>query len=274
VRRLAHILAVVFVLSLPARASTIVYDPINHATAVGNEVVNFAKWAASELHEAATELNTLNTYENEVLQLARMGDPAALRSLPGVSNIAELYQIYGQLNYDYQRIQGLTNPQNLQANFNSILATYKQAPWNGFTALNGVNVQPNMGAFQFPVNDYNVGQNLTQQLSQLDQKKATLTKQRDSTLQSLQSATTQSDVQKYHAALDALNAAIADVNQSEQQLFNRGRIQQSQNTSAQQIYQQAQVQRTQASDYNVIDQGLNGLPLGHMQTPILWGSQP
>jgi hypothetical protein len=257
-----------------ARGTQVVYDPIVHGTIVGDQVVNFAKWAASEAHEAQTQLNTLQTYENTVLQVARMGNPAALRSLPGVSNVAELYQIYGQLTSDYQQIQRMTNPQNFQATFNSILATYKQPGWDGFTAVNGVNVQPNQGSFQFPTSNYNVAANVQQELTQLDQKKQALTQQRDAALQSLQSATDQSTVQKLHSSVTALNGAIADINQSEQQLFNQARLQQTQNVAAQQIYQAAQIERTQASDYQAIDQGLNALPLGNLQQPILWNQNP
>jgi hypothetical protein len=257
-----------------ARATQVVYDPIVHGTIVGDQVVNFAKWAASEAHEAQTQLNTLQTYENTVLQVARMGNPAALRSLPGVSNVAELYQIYGQLTSDYQQIQRMTNPQNLQMTFNSILSTYKQPTWNGFTAANGVTVQPNQGSFQFATSNYNVAANVQQQLTQLDQKKQTLTQERDAALQSLQSATDQSSVQKLHSSVTALNGAIADINQSEQQLFNQARLQQTQNVAAQQIYQAAQREATQASDYQAIDQGLNGLPLGNLSQPVLWNQNP
>ncbi len=257
-----------------ARATQVVYDPIVHGTIVGDQVVNFAKWAASEAHEAQTQLNTLQTYENTVLQVARMGNPAALRSLPGVSNVAELYQIYGRLASDYQQIQRMTNPQNLQMTFNSILSTYKQPTWNGFTAANGVTIQPNQGSFQFAISNYNVAANVQQQLTQLDQKKQTLTQERDAALQSLQSATDQSTVQKLHSSVTALNGAIADINQSEQQLFNQARLQQTQNVAAQQIYQAAQREATQASDYQAIDQGLNGLPLGNLSQPVLWNQNP
>jgi hypothetical protein len=71
----------------------------------------------------------------------------------------------------------------------------------------------------------------------------------------------------------ALNGAIADINQSAQELFNQGQLQQTQNAAAQQIYQTARKEQTQAADYQAIDQGLNGLPLGNLQTPVLWGSK-
>jgi hypothetical protein len=232
-----------------AEATYPVIDYTHIAQDAANEVQNLAKYAVTASKETETALNTLRTYENTVLQVVRFGNPAALQSIPGLSTIAELYQTYGQLQQEYQQLKGMTNLRNLQYNYNSILSSYSQPQWNGFQSLNGTNISPNPGLYQFPTLDYNVGANVTQQLDQLEQKKKQLTQQRDNALQSLQTATTASDVQKYHASLTALNAAIADVNQSEQQLYNRGRIQQKQNASARQIYQASQAEQRAAAAY-------------------------
>ena len=40
--------------------------------------LNLGKWAKTEADAAQTEVNTLRTYENTVLQVARMGNPAAV----------------------------------------------------------------------------------------------------------------------------------------------------------------------------------------------------
>lgn len=252
-------------------ATMIVHDPGLTAKTAADEVVNLAKWTKTELDAAQTELNTLHQYEQEVLYLARFGNPAALRSLPGVSTVAELYSMYGQLQQDYRQLQSMTNPRSLQYSYNSILNAYQQPSWNGFQSLNGTSISPNPGLYQFPTSDYNIGVNLTQQLDQLEEKKKQFTQQRDAALQSLQSATTASDVQKYHASLTALNAAIADVNQSEQQLYNRGRIQQSQNASAQQIYRASHAERQAAAAYQGIDQDLSALPVGDFHQGARWG---
>src|SRR5580765_3439818 len=99
-------LYVLFVLALKANAGLPVIDYSHIAVSVGNEVVNFAKWAKTEVSAAQTQLNTLQSYENSLVQLSRMGNPAALRSIPGVSTIAELYGTGKQLQYDYQSWQG------------------------------------------------------------------------------------------------------------------------------------------------------------------------
>ncbi|MBV8174225.1 MAG: hypothetical protein JO151_06630, partial [Verrucomicrobia bacterium] len=176
------VLSLLFSVSLSARASLVVWDPGLAAQNAGNEVVNFAKWAKTEVDAAQTQLNTLQIYENTVLQVARFGDPAALRSLPGVSTVAELMGMYGQVRRDYQQLQGLVNPGRYQSDLNDILSTYQQPTWNGFTSMSGANIAPVQGLYQFATSDYRIGQTVRQQLAELDQKKQTLTQERDRAL--------------------------------------------------------------------------------------------
>ena len=53
-------------LCLSARATIVVHDPGLTAKTAADEVVNFAKWAKTEVDAAQIELNTLRTYENTV----------------------------------------------------------------------------------------------------------------------------------------------------------------------------------------------------------------
>jgi len=75
-------------------ATMVVHDPVLMAKRSADEVVNFAKWAKTGVDAAQTQLNTLQTYENTVLQVVRMGNPAALRNLPVVGSIAALVSSY------------------------------------------------------------------------------------------------------------------------------------------------------------------------------------
>ena len=261
-------------LGLPAGATLPVVDYSHIAEDAGNEVVNFAKWAKTEIDQAQTQLNTLQTYENTVLQVARFGNPAALRSLPGVSTVAELYQMYGQLSRNVATAETLMNPQRYQADMNSILAGYQLPSWNGFTTANGLPVLPGQGMFQFSTGSYNIANNAQQELQTLDQQRQRLQQQRDAALSSLQSATTASDVQKYTAVVQALNAGIAEVAQAEQELNHRTVYQTQQLQAGQQIYQTSATQAVQASDYKTIDLGLNGLPMGSFRQPVYWGAKP
>src|SRR5262249_4535003 len=208
-------------LSGQATATLPVVDYSHIAQDAGNEVVNLAKWVKTEVDAAETQLNTLRTYENTVLQVARMGDPAALRNIPGVSTVAELYQLYGQLSRDYVTAQALLNPQRYEADMNYILRSYQLPQWHGYTASNGLPVLQAQGLFQFPTASWNVANNAQQELKTLDDQRQRLQRQRDEALRSLQNATTQSDVQKYHAVIDSLNAAIAEVSHAEQELYHR-----------------------------------------------------
>ena len=65
-------------LGISAQASVIVHDPGLAVQDAAHEVVNLAKYAVTATKQTETALNTLNTYENTVLQVARMGSPAAL----------------------------------------------------------------------------------------------------------------------------------------------------------------------------------------------------
>src|SRR5262249_7208536 len=156
---------------------------------------------------------TFGNAENTVLQVVRMGNPAALRNLPGVSTVAELYQIYGQLSRNQGTVQALLNPQRYQNDLNYILGAYRLPKWNGFNTESGLPVLPAQGLFQFSTASWNVANNAQQQLTTLDQQRQKLQQKRDQALSSLEAATTASEVQKYHALLNSLNAAIAEVSQ-------------------------------------------------------------
>ena len=273
-RRLAVVAAIALAaLTVEARAmTTIVHDPGLTAKTAADEVVNFAKWAKTEVDAAETQVNTLRTYENTVLQVARFGDPAALRSIPGVSTVAELYQMYGQLSRDYVSAQALLNPQRYQRDMNSILSNYQLPQWNGYTAANGLPVLPAQGLFQFPTASWNVANNAQQELKTLDDQRQRLQQQRDQALSSLQSATTASDVQKYHAVVTGLNGAIAEVAHAEQELYHRTGYQNQQLQAGQQIYNASQAERRFGLDYHDVDAGLNWLPTGDMNRPVLWAA--
>src|SRR5262249_26342414 len=67
-----------------------VVDYSHIAQDAGNEVVNLAEWAKTEVDSEQTELNTLRTYENTIIALARMGAPSQLRNLPVIRDVASV----------------------------------------------------------------------------------------------------------------------------------------------------------------------------------------
>jgi hypothetical protein len=263
-------------LSLTVRAAYATLPVVDYshiAQDAGNEIVNFAKWAKTEVDQAQTEINTLNTYENTVVQVARLGNPAALRNLPGVSTVAELYQIYGQLSRAVVTAQMLINPQRYRNDLNSILSVYQLPNWKGYTTASGLPVLPGQGVFQFSTGSWNIANNAQQQLQSLDQQRQKLQQQRDQALSSLQAATTTSDVQKYHAVVDALNGAIAEVSQAEQELYHRTALQNQQLQAGHQVYQASQAEQRAAAAYQGIDLDLTALPINDFHQITRWGQQ-
>jgi hypothetical protein len=241
-------------IALGAQATLIVNDPTLNAQTAGNQLVDLAKYTQTAIASAQTQLNTLATYENTVLQVARFGNPAALRNIPGVSTVAELYQMYGQIQGVYAKGQALMNPSGYQSNLNSILSTYQLPNYSGYTAANGLPMLPGQGMFQFPVSSYNIAQNTQQQLEVLAQKRQQLQQQRDQALSLLQSATDASQVAKYKASVDALNASIAEVSQLQQELMHQTAVQNQQLQAGHAVYQASQTGQIGSSIFRAADQ--------------------
>jgi hypothetical protein len=146
-----------------------VVDHAHIAQDAAHEVINIIKWAGTQIKTTETAVNTLRTYENTVLQIARMGNPAALRALPGISTIAELYNTGQQLMNDYQSWQSFLNPRRYQADINYVLSAYRQPTWNGFIASGGYSIQPNQGLYQWDTARYNIAVAAEEELKQLEQ---------------------------------------------------------------------------------------------------------
>ena len=239
-----------------APANLIVHDPVGWVQYGVSEVINYANWAAQEANTAATELNTLHSYEQEVIQLARLGDPAALARLTGVTEITSLYRDYAMISSDIAQMKNAVNPQGFQSQFNSILATYKQPNWQGVITYGGGQFLPTAGNFQFAAASYSAAQTAQQTIASLTAQRQSVQTQRDSALQSLQAATTQSDVQKWTATVQALNASMTHIDAEIQQVIEQAKLQQAQNAAAQSVYSATQREQIAASLQNGFEQDL------------------
>jgi hypothetical protein len=262
--------------ALEARATDIVYDPINHGTQLVDQITNIAVWVKTEVANVQTQLNTLTTMENTVLEVERMGDPKTLTAnLPGVSNIQLLDQIFTQANKDVTDWAAFVNPESWTLTANQILSTYRQPGLITFTASNGMRIGTAQSLFQFNTATYNASVGAQATVQQLNQKLQTLTQQLAQATSAMQSASTTSAVQKYQASISALEASIQATKAALQQAELSEKLQVQQNQAAEQITRAAQAQAIEASDLQVIDQGLMGLPMGQMQgQPILWNQNP
>jgi hypothetical protein len=262
-------ITLISICALNANATGIpVIDVSAIAQSAYQEVVNFLKYAKQETDEAATELHTLDMYEHQLLQIARYGDPGALRNLPAIRNIAELEQVYGQFQNDISDIQSLTNPNNAKTTFNQILSEYQQPNWQGWKTSNGTPIGPGISNFQFPTSNYNIAQTVGQQLQTLTEKKKTLQSQRDSALLSLQNATDSSAVAKYHALIAGLNGAIADLNEQLKQISEQGNLQRQKTQAAQEISKTAQEQHTTADAMQSLETDVLGMPTDRIHTVV------
>jgi hypothetical protein len=246
------IVIVLWVLWLTARLSyaTLPVVDYNHiAQDAGNEVVNLAKWVKTEVDAAQTQLNTLNTYENTVLQVARLGNPAALQNIPVVSSIAELVGSGQRLLIQYEQIKNLINPQYLQGSLNSLTSAYQLQSWNPMAP----------GAYRFPAASFAISQSVQDQMTALEKQRQQLEQQRDATLKSLQSATTTADVQKYSAGLVGVNGALAEIAARSSELAQKSEVQQQQLNAGQAVQRQQITEQTAASFGSDINASINTL---------------
>ena len=250
------IIGVALALFVPWAKAYTWHDTIGWAQYGVSEVINYANWAAQEANTAATELNTLRSYEQEVIQLARMGDPAALAQLTGVNQMTQLYRDYAMISSDIVQMANATNPVGFQSQFNSILATYKQPNWQGVVTYGGGQFLPTAGNFQFATANYNAAKTTQQTIGSLTAQRQSVQTQRDSALQSLQAATTQSDVQKWTAVVQALNASMTHIDAEIQQVIEQAKLQQAQNAAAQSVYSATQREQIAASLQNGFEQDL------------------
>ena len=252
-----------------------VVDYSHIAQDAGNEVVNLAKWAKTEVDSAQTELNTLRTYENTIIALARMGDPSQLRYLPVIRDVASVAATGQQIVYDYQRWKTYANPQNFQQDANSILSAYRQPSWSGFLTAGGVQINPSQSAFQFDIARFNISTQAEQQLEALEKQRLTLIQSRDATLQQIQNATDESTVQKLHAALDGINSALAEIGTRETAINNETTYKAQQISAAQAVTNTAQAERLQASQATVADREFQTLrQMQNLFTPQHFGGRP
>jgi hypothetical protein len=255
-------------------ANMVVHDPIGWASNAVEEVTNYTLRLKHEADAAATELNTLHTYEQEIVQLARLGDPAALAPLTGVKDILAIYQDYAQITYDFQRMQTYFNPANYQYDMNSILYTYRQPNWQGMLAYGGTAYVPTSGNYQFATASFNTAKTAQQTIQSLTTQRQNLQTQRDSALQSLQSATTQSDVQKWTAVLQTLNSSISHIDAQIQQVNQQVSLQQAQLSAGQAVYQASQREQLGASMLNGVERDLGSFSrvTASYSQPFYWNS--
>ena len=250
-----------------ARATDVVVDPTVNMTIWYNDAISQLKQDLARvtqgeqlIQEKLTALKEVEQVENQIVQLARMGDPAALKSLPVVGSIAELAGDGQKLLGEYQQLRTLTSPQYLKGNLAAVQSAYGLGQWNPTSP----------GAYQFSSASYQVSTTIQDQMTELEKSRQSLEQKRDQTMSAIAAATDQSTVQKLTGSLVGVNGALAELAARESALAQRGQLQQMQLTAghAVQTQQRAEQQATQA--YSGIDNDFSNLPTGGFGRAPLW----
>lgn len=210
-----------------AHGQEVVIDPTHIALDTVNQVTNIAQYTS-------TELNTLNSYTQQVLayekqiqqyetqiqQLVQQGNPAALLNLAGLSDLstmiasgAQVYKSAMQLDGSIQQIQ---NGALQLANVNptQIFSQFQ----NGYGSLNGITLtgttaagttftrDPNL--YVYPAATNQAANSYGQTVASIGQQQQQLALDIQTNLQNLQNAPDDATVQKYSALLAAQNAQM------------------------------------------------------------------
>ena len=101
--------------------------------------------------------------------------------------------------YNYQRLQALAQPQYLQGQLSNLTNAYQLYNWNPMVP----------GTYQFYSAGWQVSQDTQDQMLQLERQRQRLETQRDQLLNDIANASTTAKVQKYSAALNGVNGALA-----------------------------------------------------------------
>jgi hypothetical protein len=252
---------VIFFLALnTSRAVLPVTDAGLNAQTAAHHLVDFAKWAKTEVDAAQTQINTLQTYENTVLQVARYGNPSALRNIPVIGSIAQLVGTGQQVMYNYQRLQALAQPQYLQGQLSSLTNQYQLYNWNPMVP----------GTYQFYTAGWQVSQSTQEQMYQLERQRQNLEQQRDQLLNQIANASTSSEVQKYSAALNGVNGALAEVSARAHEAALQNQLQQDQLRAGREVQKQQTIEMNGAAfiqDTNNSINMLQNLSVGYGSVP-------
>ena len=240
-KKLIAIIAVALPLGFSAQAQFIVYDPTVNIEQILDEAENLAEYAEmidNEVQQITTlgdQLSEFKNYEN------LFGNPSQV-SLPMVS----------ALDSDLQNVEPEVNLENLVANANGNIAlTYND---NGIYATVGTSFQtPGGQTIQRPASQYeqysaviNSASNYVAVADNAAQRRATIKDEIAQTVEQLQNASSDAQVQKLHAVLTSLNGDLASTDDELNQAADSALVQDIQNRNDQQKQIQALTEQQNA----------------------------
>jgi hypothetical protein len=235
-------------LALSARAQLIVEDPVNLAEQIVNEAENIAEYVdmvdnqVQQISQLTDQLNEFKNYEN------LFGNPGSV-ALSMVSS----------LDSDLQSSEPIQSLENLVSSADGNYAlTYND---NGLYATVGTSFQtPGGQTVQRPADQYkkyaavnDTANNYVAVADNAAQRRASIKDQIAQTVQQLQSASSDAEVQKLHAVLTSLDSDLASTGDEVNQAVGSALVQDIQNRSDQQKQQQALQEQQNAEFHEAVN---------------------
>ena len=232
----------------------------------------YSQWAVIDVaHIAQDEVNQtlnyvdyvgtqVNTYEqqlNQVEQLKRLGDPSTLTQMAGLNKLGTSVQTPGAPMLGTPQLTGgtmsLTSGSVLQLNgassnqiFSSLQGTYQPINSTGVSTSGNTTFTRSPDAYVYHGAGANASSNYASRMADVGTQQTKLTADINNTLQSLQGAQTDAEVQKYSALLAAQNAQLANLNQQAAQIAEQAKQQQTTAQAQDQAAKQAQADKSTA----------------------------
>jgi hypothetical protein len=238
-----------------------VVDVANIEQQIQNEITNIVQYSR-------TAAQTLNSAKQLATQVQQLGSYANVNNLAGVSTIKGLVgtgeSLVGQGQGIYGQLQGLTNPQQYTGQFQSLLNQY------GSSSLNGLLSSGTSTAYTIPMQTAaaQAVENFQASLQQLNGQRQALQEQLVGSIESLQGATTEAEVQKINGEIAGLNGQLQTTDaQIEQAAAASNQVNQQSQAAATAATQAAAAQ--EAQDLEEGAASLSG-QLPFSDTPIYW----
>ena len=240
-KKLIAVIAVTATLAFCARAQWVVYDPTVNIEQILDEAENLAEFAQM-IDNEVTQIQTLGDQLSEFKNYENLfGNPAqvALSMVPALDS-------------DLQSLEPGLNLENLVANADGDIAlTYND---DGIYPTVGATFQtPGGQTIQRPADQFkpfsaviNSASNYVAVADNAAQRRTAIKDQIAQTIQQLQNATTDAQVQKLHAVLTSLNGDLASTDDELNQAADSALVQDIQNRNDQQKQVQALTEQQNA----------------------------
>ena len=243
-KKLIALTIVTVSLAVSARAQLIVEDPVNLAEQIVAEAENIAEFVdmvdnqVQQIQQLIDQLDEFKKYEN------LFGNPSQV-----------VLSMVSSINSDLQSSEPIQSLENLVSSADGNFAlTYND---NGIYATVGTTFQTPQGqTVQRPADQYkkyaainDTANNYTAVADSAAQRRKSIKDQIAQTVQQLQGASSDAEVQKLHAVLTSLNADLASTDDEVNQAATAALVQDIQNRNDQQKQQQA-LQEQQNAEFH------------------------